>query len=69
MSTRVATTKIERAVEAIESLTLATVVAHHAPTAALRSTAVKNIADAREECVTAFSDFLTPVLRVHEGVS
>lgn len=67
MSTRTATTKIERAVEAIESLTIAVVVAHGAADAD-KPGAVKNVADAREEAAAAFREFLSPLLRVHESI-
>jgi hypothetical protein len=59
-----ANTKIERAVEAIESLALAVCIAQKALPMNRKGEAIKNVADARAECRTAFREFLIPTLRV-----
>lgn len=63
-STPQANTKIERAVEAIEALTIATITLHEKPDDE-RAKAFSLVVDARKECRDAFEDFLRPVLRVH----
>lgn len=58
-------TKIERAVESIEALTVAVSAAQQRTlTVTQREAAVMNVADAREECHTAFREFLMPTLRL-----
>lgn len=64
MSTPQANTKIERAVEAIESLTLATVTAQLASGKTEKVHAFENVKAARAECAAAFREFLQPILRV-----
>lgn len=56
--------KIERAVESIESLTLAIVANNLATDASDRRNTYQSVQDAREECKTALRDFITPTLRV-----
>ena len=53
-------TKIERAVEAVESLTVAVVNAAHQG----NRESFDNVKDARQELRVAFSEFITPTLRV-----
>lgn len=55
-------TKIERAVESIESLANAIVTLREKPDDD-RSAAFAEVIDARQECYKAFADFLQPVLR------
>jgi hypothetical protein len=58
-------TKIERAVEAVEGLTLAVVAAQVCNNSGLENKALYgNVTDARQELRDAFADFLSPVLRV-----
>jgi hypothetical protein len=62
MASPQANTKIERAVEAVESLTLAIIIAqigkkHGSPR-------FDDVKDARQELRDAFAEFLSPVLRV-----
>lgn len=64
-STPQVNTKIERAVEAIESLTNAVVTLREKPDDD-RKAAFEAVVDARQECRDAFEDFLRPIFRVHE---
>lgn len=64
-STPQTNTKIERAVEAIEALALATITLHEKPDDE-RAKAFSLVIDARQECRDAFEDFLRPIFRVHE---
>ena len=60
-------TKIERAVEAIEGLTIAVVSAQGGNKSGLPGESLmryNNVRDARQEVREAFADFLSPVLRV-----
>lgn len=63
MASAQANTKIERAVEAVESLTTA-VVAAHTILPGQRAMQFDNVRDARQELRDAFAEFLSPVLRV-----
>lgn len=56
-------TKIERAVESIESLANAVVTLREKPDDD-RNAAFRDVLEARAECSEAFADFLKPVLRV-----
>ena len=65
MASPQANTKIERAVEAVESLTIAVVAAQAKPHPLGGSTGLyNNVRDARQELRDAFAEFLSPVLRV-----
>lgn len=66
MASAQANTKIERAVEAIESLTIAVVTAQHGVVGLPDETRrrYENVKDARQELRDAFAEFLSPVLRV-----
>jgi hypothetical protein len=63
MASPQANTKIERAVEAVESLTVAVVAAQRGKRdeSVMRFT---NVKDARQELRDAFSEFITPTLRI-----
>lgn len=56
-------TKIERAVEAIESLTNAVVTLRDKPDDD-RTAAMKDVMEARQECREALASFLQPMLRL-----
>lgn len=58
-----ARTKVERAVESIESLANAVYTLHEKPDDD-RKVAMQGVLEAREECSAALSEFLAPVLRV-----
>lgn len=62
-------TKIERAVEAIESLTNAVIASHGEKDPRRGAALYQNVTDARAECAEAFREFLAPTLRLatHEG--
>ena len=67
MASLQANTKIERAVEAVESLTVAVVASQAGSRPGLPGeSAIRygNVQDARQELREAFAEFLTPVLRV-----
>ena len=59
-------TKIERAVEAVESLTIAVVAAQIKKSGVPGESRMHytNVSNARQELRDAFADFLSPVLRV-----
>jgi hypothetical protein len=60
-------TKIERAVEAVEGLSIAVVAAQLGNKSGLPGESkmrYNNVQDARQELRDAFADFLSPVLRV-----
>jgi len=64
MASPQANTKIERAVEAVEGLTVAVVAAQTKPHPFGGSnTLYNNVKDARQELRDAFAEFLAPVLR------
>lgn len=66
MASPQANTKIERAVEAVEGLTVAVVASQHNRAGLPSESAMRyaNVRDARQELRDAFAEFLSPVLRV-----